>query len=101
VPAGGDDPVSLIELDLGATRHRLTLREARMLQDLLATKRSVGAVVLERSLREAIEATAAQATRRLSLDDIAALRSVLCNADLGGFQGLGGLQGALCREDSV
>ena len=90
--------MSLIELDLGATRHHLTLTEARLLRNMLGEKRSAGAVVLERSIREAIDATSPQPIRRLSLDDIAALRSVLCGKDLGGFQGLGGLQTALCRE---
>ena len=72
-----------------------------MLVDLMSEKRSLGAVVLGRSIRDALEATNPQAIR-LGLDDIAALRSVLCKEhNLGGLQGLGGLQAALCPPESA
>ena len=91
--------MSQISVDLGATPHHLTLTEARILSDLLSTNESAGAVALDGSVREAIDAAAPRPIR-LGLDDIAALRNVLHTPNFGGFPGLVGLQTALRREEA-
>jgi hypothetical protein len=58
----------------------------------------LAAVVLARSVRQAIHSTSPQPIR-LGLDDIAALRGVLADTNVGGFPGLEGLQTALRVED--
>ena len=93
--------MSLIEFDLGATRHHLTRMEAGLLKDWLEMTRSWSAQSLAKSVGESVDATR-PGPIRLGPDDIAALRSVLCQESLlGGLTGLEGLQTALCPEAKV
>jgi len=89
----------MIEINLGATRHTLTLPEAGVLRDWLSDTRALAAQTLATSLREAMGAMQPRVIR-LGLDDIAALRSVLCETKLSGLPGLEGLQAALCEPSS-
>lgn len=89
----------MIEINLGATRHSLTLPEAGVLRDWLSDTRSLAAQALAKSLGDEMEANQPQGIR-LGLDDIAALRSVLCGPKLSGLPGLEGLQTALCPPPS-
>jgi hypothetical protein len=86
-----------IQFDLGATRHDLAQDEATFLVALLGTERSLAAAMLQRSVREAGAADSPRAIR-LGLDDIAALRAVLCREAFDGFSGLESLKAFLCRE---
>ena len=89
--------MSLIEVNLGSSRHYLTQTEAGLVNDWLRTTPSAGAVLLMASLSEAIGAERPRAIR-LGLDDIAALRKVLCEQSrVGGSEGLEELQRALCH----
>lgn len=80
--------MSLIEINLGAARHTLTLPEAGDLRDWLSDTRSLAAQALATYLREAIDDATRPQAIRLGLDDIAALRSVLCETKLSGLPGL-------------
>lgn len=91
--------MSQIEIDLGAIHHQLTLSEAGILRSLLSMKRSLGAVVLGRSVRDASRASSPDAIRAGS-DDIAALHGVLDDTNLRGFPGLERLQTTLRRENA-
>ena len=99
VPPNRAVRMSQIEIDLGAIHHRLTLSEAGILRSLLSMKRSLGAVVLGRSVRDASRASNPHAIRAGS-DDIAALRGVLDDTNLSGFPGLEGLQTALRKDNT-
>jgi hypothetical protein len=86
-----------IEFNLGATPHHVTLTEVAFLLELLHTERSLGATLLQRSVREAAGNENPRAIR-LGLDDIEALRAVLCRDNFAGFPGLDGLKTSLCRQ---
>ncbi len=86
--------MSGIEVDLGAAKHHLTSSEAGIIRTLLSCKRSLAAVVLGRSVREAVHATSPRPIR-LGLDDVAALRGILSGTNVGGFPGLERLQTAV------
>ena len=90
--------MSEIGVSLGAAKHQLTPSEAGILRSLLSGKRSLAAVVLARSVRQATNSTTPQPIR-LGVDDVAALRGVLAVTNVGGFPGLEGLQTALRDED--
>ncbi len=85
----------VIEISLGAARHALTLPEAEILRDWLTDTGSTASQTLARLIREEIDADRPQGIR-LGLDDIAALRSVLCETGLSDVPGLEGLQAVLC-----
>jgi hypothetical protein len=89
--------MSQIEIDFGTNQHQLTLPEAGILRSLLSMKRSLAAVVLARSVREASRAPSPDAIP-VGPEHIAAIRGVLENTNFGGFPGLQGLQTAVRSE---
>jgi hypothetical protein len=92
--------MSSIEFNLGAARHALTLPEAGVLRDWLGDTRALAAQSLAASLRKELDANRPHFIQ-LGLDDIAALRSVLCETKLSGLPGLESLKTALCRPESL
>ncbi|MGZ8782213.1 MAG: hypothetical protein ACXWZB_01805 [Gaiellaceae bacterium] len=87
--------MSGIEISLGATRHPLSPAEAEILRDWLTEKGSTGGETLATLIRDE-EASSRRLGIRLGLDDIAALRSVLCETEISGLAGLEALQAVLC-----
>ena len=91
--------MSQIEIELGAIHHQLTLSEAGLLRSLLSMKRSLAAVVLGRSVRDATRASSPHAIH-VGSEDIVALRGVLGDTNFGGIPGLQRLRTALRREST-
>ena len=91
--------MSQIEIELGAIHHRLTQGEAGLLRSLLSMKRSLVAVTLGRSVRDATRASSPDAIH-VGSDGIAALHGVLDDTSFRGFPGLERLQAALHRESA-
>ena len=91
----------MIELKLGAVSHFLDTEEARVLYELLQSTGSVEAGSLAESIGGRI-GDAPGHRIQLGLDDIHALREVLCGGDALGYKGLVMLQTALCvREPDI
>jgi len=84
-----------IEISLGATRHSLSSAEAEILREWLTEEGSTGGETLATLIRDE-EASTRPLGIRLGLDDIAALRSVLCEMEIKGLAGLEALQVVLC-----
>jgi hypothetical protein len=79
----------MIELLLGAAPHDLSLNEARMLGEMLRVSGAEEGLVLGQAVSEAVDAGVPRLIR-LGLDDIEALRAVLCRDNFAGFPGLRG-----------
>jgi hypothetical protein len=89
--------MSAVELILGDTRYSLTLHEASVLHDWLDESESPPRQELAAAIR--YEATfMRRPTVMLSPDDVAVLRSALCNEYLGEFPGLEAIRAALCEQ---
>ena len=89
--------MSEVELILGGTRYSLTLHEASVLHDWLDESESPARQELAATVR--YEATFMRRPMvMLDRDDIAVLRSALCNEHLGALPGLEAIQAALCEQ---
>jgi hypothetical protein len=84
-------------LRLGAAAYPLTLVEAEILADWLHDSRSLAAQALSARITEGLASGPILGT--LGLDDIAALREVVCSADVGEHAGLQSLQTSLCESN--
>jgi hypothetical protein len=89
--------MSEVELILDGTRYSLTLHEASILHDWLEESESPARQELAAAIR--YEATFMRRPMiTLDLDDIAVLRSVLCNEYLGELPVLEAIRATLCEE---
>jgi hypothetical protein len=87
----------MIELCLGADRHKITLNEASCLKGTLNSHGSAGAV----AIRDWIDAATQAATSspiQLGPEEIATLRDAICGDLFIGFPGLTSLQSAVCLD---
>ena len=87
----------MIELKLGAVSHFLDTEEARALYELLQIAGSVEAGSLAESIGRGL-GDAPGRRIQLGLDEIHALREVLCVGDALGHEGLVTLQTAICVD---
>ena len=86
-----------LELRLGAAAYPLTHVEAEIVRDWLQGARSLAAKALSARVNEKLDAEKVRSrSLTLGLDDIAALRDVICGTDVGNHDGLRSLRTALC-----
>jgi hypothetical protein len=85
-------------LRLGAAAYPLTPVEAEIVRDWLHGTRSLAAQALSARITESL-ASVSPIIETLGLDDIAALRDVICGADVRDYAGLRSLQASLCAKD--
>jgi len=88
-----------VDLRLGAAGYPLTPVEAETVRDWLSGTRSLAAQTLSAGITEKLDGDDGRSrSLRLGFDDIAALRDVICGADVGEYDGLRSLQMTLCAE---
>jgi len=93
-------------LRLGAEGWSIRADEVDVLLGWLAADGSLEAQAFSRTIRDELLRQRPQPVR-LGLDDIAALRAVLCGVEMGDYHGLRGIQAAICvgsgepREDGA
>jgi hypothetical protein len=86
-----------VELRLGAVAYPLTHVEAELVRDWLQGARSFPAKALSARVTEKLDAEQMRSrSLTLGLDDIAALREVICGTDVGNHDGIRSLRTALC-----
>ncbi len=86
-----------LELRLGAAAYPLTHVEAEIVRDWLQGAPSLAAKALSVRVTEKLDADKMRSrSLTLGLDDIAALREVICGTDVGNHDGLASLRTALC-----
>lgn len=90
-----------LELRLGAAVYPLTPVEVEVMRDWLQGTRSLAAQALSARVTEKLDAEKVRSrSLTLGLDDIAALRDVICGTDVGNHDGLRTLRTALCADPS-
>ena len=87
-------------LRLGAAAYPLAPIEAEIVRDWLHGTRSLAAQSLSAAVTGRLDADDGRSrSLTLGLDDIAALRAVVCGADVGDHAGLRSLQASLCAKE--